>query len=557
MLAPGSAWSPRTTPCAGCCRSRRPSPRWARSSFGGAGWAQPSPPWRRRRAGRWWAGGPVPVLRHPAVGAGHRRHHRRPGAQRHPGPGGRPRGRHRDPHGERRSAPATWNRRVRVVRPDARPGRLPGAGAPPARHRVDHGPHRRGWPTPGRGGDGRQPRPTAGPCCGPACPTCSTRPRAPAWPSSATTCPSASKAWRPAAATAWTTRLGVPPGADRVGAARHPDPHGGPRLRPRGRTCGPRTAACSRTASQSTIVRMMPPEMLEEMAPARRREARLTHGQAPAGGVWQHPVMQRYGMTIPFDRVPLHDQRDAIVELVDTPTCGRPRPTAPTPTPLALASDPRRRCAWAPPSCPPTPGAGPPGPERRVAGPGGSGPLRARRGHLVRDRRGLERHPVRPALPAHPRRRPLPARRLDRREGLRGVRDLLGAGVPAGRWPPEPVPILVAALREACCGWPAEGDGAIVNWLSADDVSRGAHRARGGKGEPREIVAHLRRRQRRRRRGAGDGQVRDRAVPERAVYAAPHEWLGRGSSWPTCGGCGRRATARPRSPPSPTRWSTS
>src|SRR5512138_3948331 len=55
--------------------------------------------------------------------------------------------------------------------------------------------------------------------------------------------------------------------------------------------------------------------------------------------------MQRYGMTIPFDGVPLHDQRDWIVELADlgyTDVWSSEANGADAFTPLALAA------AWAP-----------------------------------------------------------------------------------------------------------------------------------------------------------------------------------------------------------------
>ena len=55
--------------------------------------------------------------------------------------------------------------------------------------------------------------------------------------------------------------------------------------------------------------------------------------------------MQRYGMTIPFDGVPLHEQRDWIVELADlgyTDVWSSEANGADAFTPLALAS------AWAP-----------------------------------------------------------------------------------------------------------------------------------------------------------------------------------------------------------------
>ena len=92
--------------------------------------------------------------------------------------------------------------------------------------------------------------------------------------------------------------------------------------------------------------------------------------------------MQRYGMTIPFDGVPLHAQRDWIVELADlgyTDVWSSEANGADAFTPLALAS------VWAPslrlgtaivPAF--TRGPGLPGPERRLPGPGRARPVRAR-----------------------------------------------------------------------------------------------------------------------------------------------------------------------------------
>ena len=60
------------------------------------------------------------------------------------------------------------------------------------------------------------------------------------------------------------------------------------------------------------------------------------------------PTGPRWGMTIPFDRVPLHEQREWIVELADlgyTDVWSSEANGADAFTPLALAS------AWAP-SCP-------------------------------------------------------------------------------------------------------------------------------------------------------------------------------------------------------------
>ena len=93
---------------------------------------------------------------------------------------------------------------------------------------------------------------------------------------------------------------------------------------------------------------------------------------------------------------------------------------------------------------------------------------------------------------------------------------------------PEQPPILVAALREGMLRLAGrEGDGAIINWLSADDVKTVAPRV-GPLGE-KEIVARI-------FVFPVDDAGMARAVGKRAiasyltvpVYAAFHEWLGRG-----------------------------
>jgi probable F420-dependent oxidoreductase len=91
---------------------------------------------------------------------------------------------------------------------------------------------------------------------------------------------------------------------------------------------------------------------------------------------------------------------------------------------------------------------------------------------------------------------------------------------------PEQPPILVAALREGMLRLAGrEGDGAIINWLSADDVKTVAPHVGAGK----EIVARI-------FVFPIDDAGMARAVGKRAiasyltvpVYAAFHEWLGRG-----------------------------
>jgi len=102
-------------------------------------------------------------------------------------------------------------------------------------------------------------------------------------------------------------------------------------------------------------------------------------------------------------------------------------------------------------------------------------------------------------------------------------------GFKLGVVPEQPVPILVAALREGMLRLAGrEGDGAIVNWLSAEDVSIVAPIVKAF-GDDKEIVArifvapsedadtvrHL-------------GRFAIAAYLNVPVYAAFHEWLGRG-----------------------------
>ena len=104
-------------------------------------------------------------------------------------------------------------------------------------------------------------------------------------------------------------------------------------------------------------------------------------------------------------------------------------------------------------------------------------------------------------------------------------------GFKLGMMPEQPVPILVAALREGMLRLAGrEGDGAIINWLSADDVATVAPIVQqAGDGTPREIVARIfvaptddadtvR----------GMGRFAIAAYLNVPVYAAFHEWLGRG-----------------------------
>jgi probable F420-dependent oxidoreductase len=95
--------------------------------------------------------------------------------------------------------------------------------------------------------------------------------------------------------------------------------------------------------------------------------------------------------------------------------------------------------------------------------------------------------------------------------------------------PEQPVPILVAGLREGMLRLAGrEGDGAIINWLSADDVATVAPHVHAG-GPDKEIVARI-------FVAVSDDADQVRAMGRYAiaaylnvpVYAAFHEWLGRG-----------------------------
>jgi probable F420-dependent oxidoreductase len=104
-------------------------------------------------------------------------------------------------------------------------------------------------------------------------------------------------------------------------------------------------------------------------------------------------------------------------------------------------------------------------------------------------------------------------------------------GFRLGMLPPEPVPLLLAGLRPGMLRLAGrEGDGAIINWLAASDVPQVAEQVTtAGGGAPKEIVARI----------FVCPSTDDEAVYAGArfaiaaylnvpVYAAFHEWLGRG-----------------------------
>jgi probable F420-dependent oxidoreductase len=247
-------------------------------------------------------------------------------------------------------------------------------------------------------------------------------------------------------------------------------------------------------------------------------------------------MSQRYGMTIPFDGVPLHAQRDWIVELEDlgyTDVWSAESTGADAFTPLALAS------VWAPSlrlgtAIVPAFTRGPACMAQSVASLADAAPGRFAFGIgtssnvIVEGWNGI----------------PFEAPFRQTRDMVRFLRAALAGekvtmdtesfavkGFKLGIRPEQPVPILIAALREGMLRLAGrEGDGAIINWLSADDVSTVAPIVqKAGDGTPKEVVARI-------FVAPTDDADTVRAMGKYAiaaylnvpVYAAFHEWLGRG-----------------------------
>lgn len=245
--------------------------------------------------------------------------------------------------------------------------------------------------------------------------------------------------------------------------------------------------------------------------------------------------MQRYGMTIPFDGVSLADHREWITELADlgyTDVWSSEANGADGFTPLALAS------VWAPSlrlgnAIIPAFTRGPAtlaqsvasladaAPGRFVLGIGSSSNV------IVEGWNGIPFEEPYRQVQAMVRflRVALSGEKVTGDFGRFAVRGFrLGIAAPN-----PPVPILVAALREGMLRLAGrEGDGAIINWLSADDVSKVAPIVH-GEGDGKEIVARI-----------FVAPTEDRDLVMRfgkvaiaaylnvPVYAEFHRWLGRG-----------------------------
>ena len=242
----------------------------------------------------------------------------------------------------------------------------------------------------------------------------------------------------------------------------------------------------------------------------------------------------RYGMTIPFDDVPLHAQADWVRELVDlgyTDVWSSEANGADAFTPLALAS------VWAPSlrlgtAIVPAFTRGPACLAQSVGSLAQAAPGRLAFGIgtssnvIVEGWNGIpfEQPYERTRDMVRFLRAALTGEKVTEQYETFSVRSFT-----LGVVPEQPVPILVAALRPGMLRLAGrEGDGAIINWLSADDVATVApHVDAGGPGT--EIVARI-------FVAVSDDVDHVRAMGRYAiaaylnvpVYAAFHEWLGRG-----------------------------
>jgi probable F420-dependent oxidoreductase len=251
------------------------------------------------------------------------------------------------------------------------------------------------------------------------------------------------------------------------------------------------------------------------------------------------PEGPRWGMTIPFDGVPLHEQRDWFVELEDlgyTDVWSAEAMGADAFTPLALAT------AWAPSlrlgtAIVPAYTRGPACLAQSVASLADAAPGRFAFGIGTSSDVIVERWN---GIPFDE-----PYRQV--RDMVRFLREAMSGEKVSGTYgrsevkgfrlgirPEVEPPILIAALRDGMLRLAGrEGDGAIINWLSADDVRTVAPivqqaAADAGRG-PKEVVARI-----------FVAPTTDRDVVMKMgryaiaayltvpVYAAFHEWMGRG-----------------------------
>ncbi len=246
--------------------------------------------------------------------------------------------------------------------------------------------------------------------------------------------------------------------------------------------------------------------------------------------------MQRYGMTVPFDG-PLHTQADRFRELVDlgyTDAWSAEADGHDGFTPLALAS------VWAPElrlgtAIIPVFTRGPACLAQSVGSLAQAAPGRFAIGLGTSSDVIVERWNGIPFEEPYEKMRDMVRFLRAALEGEKVKEDydtFSVKGFRLGARPPEPVPILVAALRSGMLRLAGrEGDGAIINWLSADDVTTVAPIVHGAApdGAEREIVARI--------FCApiddpetvyGAAKFAIAAYLNVPVYRKFHEWLGRG-----------------------------
>ena len=248
------------------------------------------------------------------------------------------------------------------------------------------------------------------------------------------------------------------------------------------------------------------------------------------------PAGPRWGMTIPFDGVPLHAQRDWVLELADlgyTDVWSAEAMGADAFTPLALAS------AWAPSlrlgtAIVPAFTRGPACLAQSVATMADAAPGRFAFGIGTSSNVIVENWNGVPFEEPYRQVRDMVrflrlAMSGEKVSGSFGASEVKGFRL--GIRPEQQPPILVAALREGMLRLAGrEGDGAIINWLSAEDVRTVAPvvQAAGG-GTPKEVVARIFVAPTTDRDTViGLGRYAIAAYLTVPVYAAFHEWLGRG-----------------------------
>lgn len=257
---------------------------------------------------------------------------------------------------------------------------------------------------------------------------------------------------------------------------------------------------------------------------------------APSAATGQASVPRRYGMSVPFGGIPLGEQRDLVKEIEDlgyTDVWSSEADGSDAFTPLVLASQ------WAPSlrlGCAIVPAftRGPALMAQSIGALAQAAPGRFAFGLGTSSNVIVERWNGIPFQEPYKK----------TRDVLRFLRAALAGekvtetydtvsidGFRLGVVPPEPVPLLVAGLREGMLRLAGrEGDGAIINWLAATDVAQVVKPVvDAGGGRPKEIVARIFVAPSTDTEAVYAGaRFAIAAYLNVPVYAAFHQWLGRG-----------------------------